>query len=75
MDNLDELFEKYGEKEVTLKILKKNLTRRKKWEAINNGLIHLLHFFIKVKLIIIVQKYQLLGQEDVVVMEKRLLRR
>ena len=39
MDNLDELFEKYGEKEVTLKILKKNLTRRKKWEAINNGLI------------------------------------
>jgi len=30
MDNLDELFEKYGEKEVTLKILKKNLTRRKK---------------------------------------------
>jgi len=39
MDNLDELFEKYGEKEATLKILKKNLTRRKKWEAINNGLI------------------------------------
>ncbi|HON82963.1 MAG TPA: DNA-processing protein DprA [Caldisericia bacterium] len=39
MDNLNELAEKYGEKEVTLKILKKNLTRRKKWEAINNGLI------------------------------------
>jgi len=39
MDNFNELFEKYGEKEVTLKILKKNLTRRKKWEAINNGLI------------------------------------
>lgn len=39
MDNFNELFEKYGEKEVTLKILKKNLTRRKKWETINNGLI------------------------------------
>lgn len=39
MDDLNELAEKYGEKEVTLKILKKNLTRRKKWEAINNGLI------------------------------------
>lgn len=39
MDNFNELFENYGEKEVTLKILKKNLTRRKKWEAINNGLI------------------------------------
>lgn len=39
MDNFNESFEKYGEKEVTLKILKKNLTRRKKWEAINNGLI------------------------------------
>lgn len=39
MDSLNELIEKYGEKEVFLKILKKNLTRRKKWELINNGLI------------------------------------
>jgi len=39
MNSLDELVEKYGEREVFLKILKKNLTRRKKWELINKGLI------------------------------------
>lgn len=39
MNSLNELIDKYGEKEVFLKILKKNLTRRKKWELIKNGLI------------------------------------
>lgn len=39
MSKIDELIEKYGEKEITLKILKKNLSRRKKWEAINSGFI------------------------------------
>lgn len=39
MNSLDELIEKYGEREVFLKILKKNLTRRKKWDLINRGLI------------------------------------
>lgn len=39
MNFLNELIEKYGEKEVFLKILKKNLTRRRKWELIKNGLI------------------------------------
>ncbi|MGB9749259.1 MAG: DNA-processing protein DprA [Caldisericia bacterium] len=39
MSKIDELIEKYGEDEVTLKLLKKNLSRRKKWEAINSGFI------------------------------------
>lgn len=39
MKNLRELIEVYGEKEITLKILKSSLSRRKKWELINSGFI------------------------------------
>lgn len=39
MKILKELIENYGEKEVFLKILKKGISRRKKWEIINSGLI------------------------------------
>ncbi|MDI6860766.1 MAG: DNA-processing protein DprA [Caldisericia bacterium] len=40
MKNLLDLINLYGEKEVILKILKLNLSRKKKWELIKSDLIH-----------------------------------
>lgn len=40
MKNLLDLIDLYGEKEVILKILKLNISRKKKWELIKSDLIH-----------------------------------